>query len=218
MHGPRLVWLVWCAAAIALATGDLGAQAVNRWTFDADPAGRLPAAVTLAALRQPSPGEWTVAHTRAGRFLHHSADAGVRGWAMALLPVEPLRDVELSARIRLSEGTHAGGLVWRYQNALSFHAAVLDLDEQRIAVYRVTDGNRVRLESRDGLELDTNGWHTVKVVHEGARISVSIGGIRVLQETEKGADPLASGGIGVLSEGRAGVAFDDVRVDERRRH
>ena len=135
---------------------------------------------------------------------------------MALMPAEPLRDVQLSVRLRLTSGSRAGGLVWRYRDASNFHAAILNLSDHKISVYRVTDGNRIRLEMRDGLELDGDAWHTVRVIHDGPRVTVFIAGIRVLQDDDRRYAPDMDGRVGVLASGSAEIDFDDVKMAPRR--
>ena len=90
-----------------------------------------------------------------------------------------------SVRLRLAGGARAGGLVWQYQDEHNFYAAMLDLTRQELSMYRVTGGNRVRLETEDDLELDPEAWHTLKVARDDGRIYVALGGIRVFEERDE---------------------------------
>ena len=78
-----------------------------------------------------------------------------------------------------------GGLVWRVQDAENYYLARLDLDRQDIGLYRVTAGNRTRIEGEDDLELDPTAWHTLRVVQEDENIRVYLGGIRVLRARDR---------------------------------
>lgn len=197
------------AAAALLA----GAPQVRVWTFDDLPLDASPADFTLASMRQPAPGRWVVRPAGAGRHLVHLADPSARGWALALAPGDPLRDVVISARLRLAGGARAGGLVWRYQDPDNFFVAALDLTRRDLRLFRVTNGNRVTMESEDDLELDVDAWHVLKVVHHDASVSVSLGGIRVFEERDRGLDRFGPGRIGLMASGDADVGFDDLRVE-----
>lgn len=183
-------------------------------TFDTEPAGTLPKGFELAQMRQDTPGRWLLRRMGSNGYLVHEADAAATGFALALSPDPPLRDVEASVRLRLGGGERAGGLVWRYASPDDYHAAVLDLARAEIVLFRVSAGNRIFLEREDGLELDSSAWHTLKVVHEEWRITVSLGGIRVFQERDRRYDrDTPPGRSGVIATGASEVWFDDLRIE-----
>ena len=206
---PRLPLV---ASAIMVAVVSVAAQAPTLFTFDQVPAGTLPAGFTTAAFRQPASGQWAVNRVGSGAALHHAAVPDGTGWSLALAPDPAPAAFRVTARMRLSGGSRAGGLVWHYQDARNFMAALLDLEDGDLELFRVSDGNRIRLEDRDGLELDPLAWHTLRVIVGEGRTTVSIGGIRVLDWDER-----RSGGrmgrVGLLAHGRAETAFDDLRVE-----
>jgi hypothetical protein len=146
-------------------------------------------------------------------FLVHAADSAAEGFSIALTPAESRRDVALTARVKLTGGSRVGGLVWRCQDAQNYFAVLLDLARGTIGLYRVAEGNRVRIEVEDNLELDPNAWHTLRAVHAGGSVSVSLGGIRVISERDGRFERAAAGRVGVIAGGAADVRFDDVRVD-----
>jgi len=201
-----------CLATAALVAG----QRDSVHTFDADRPGRPPEGFTLAAMRQPAPGVWTVTRDGASGRLEHPADPASRGYSLAIAPGTALRDVLATVRVRLLSGARAAGVVWGYEDANNFLAVVLDLGRADLALYRVRGGNRVRLESKGDLELDPDAWHTLKVVQSGGSVWASLGGIRVFEERfERGRDA-AGGRAGLIATGDSHVWFDDLRVEEPR--
>jgi hypothetical protein len=189
-------------------------------TFDSAPAGQPPPDFTFAAMRQPSPGAFVVRRTTTGGHVVHAAEAAATGFALALAPGDALGDLTISVRLRLAGGSRAGGVVWRYVDARNFYAALLDLRQQEVSLYRVTNGNMIRIEQERDLELDVEAWHTLKVVHDNAEVRVSLGGIRVFTDDERRHDRLLPAGrAGLLTSGAAEVWFDDLRIapDRRRR-
>lgn len=193
----------------ALAAGS--AQEALR-SFDQDAIGAAPPGFSFAVARLPAAGRWNVRADNGNRFLAHTPDAAAgEGFAIALLDGASTGDVRLSARVRLEDGVRTGGLVWRYTGPDNFYAVGLDLDAQEIALYRISRGNRIRLEFEDDLELDRSAWHTVRVEHVEGRIRVALGGIGVMRARARDTDA-AEGRAGVWSAGSAAAAFDDVSV------
>ena len=212
--------MFWSGAVLALlwtVSQASAGQLPREHSFERDPVGRAPGSFEFAAMRQDAPGRWLIRRDGTNSALVHEADPAAGGYALALAPATPLRDVEVSVRLRLAAGTRAGGLVWRYRDPQHYYAAVLDLVDGGLALFRVTEGNRIFLESEDGLELDANAWHTLKIVHDESRIVVSLGGIRVFEERVRRYDRNVSGRTGVFAAGGSEAWFDDLRIERERR-
>jgi hypothetical protein len=191
-------------------------QRVQPRTFDAERAGP-PEGFTFAAMRQPKPGAWTVRRDGANGVLVHPADASASGYALAIAAAPTLQTLAIAVRLRLIGGARTGGVVWQYQDENNHYAAVLDLSQQELSMYRVVAGNRTRLEFEDDLELDPDAWHTMKVVHTGDEIAVSLGGIEVFEEHGRSTRVSSPGRAGVIAAGNSEVWFDDWRVEDRQR-
>jgi hypothetical protein len=182
-------------------------------TFDQDPVGAAPPGFSFAAARLPAPGRWLIRNDGPNRYLAHLSDSsGSEGFALALLDTAPPAELRLSARIKLADGVRVGGLVWHYVNPDNFYAVSLDLMAQEIALYRVSRGNRIRLELEDDLELDRDAWHALRVTHADGRIRVALGGIGVMRARAR--DDLDQGRAGVWSGGGAMAWFDDLALRE----
>ncbi len=217
--GIRSLLLVLPVSLLALGPSP---QAGSVRHFDDDRPGALPSGFTVAAMRQPSAGTWTVERTAANGYLvHASTTSHAGGFSLALAPGQAPIGILVSARLRLTGGTRAGGVVWNFVDANHYSAAVLDLARAELVLYRVVDGNRVRVEMEDDLELDLEAWHSLKVVSDDNRVTVSLGGVRVLQDERRTGRPVAPLRAGVLAAGDANVCFDDLRIepapDRRRR-
>jgi hypothetical protein len=212
-RGPtRLVRLAPVALAVAAAAAFAAAETSR--TFDADPAGRPPAGFTFHVVRHQAPPHWLVEREQANGFLAHRGEtAGQAGFALALVEADGQSDLSVSARVRLAGGQRSGGLVWRVQDPENYYLARLDLDRQDIGLYRVTAGNRTRIDGEDDLELDATAWHTLRVVQEEENIRVYLGGIRVLRARDR---TFSTGGrAGLWCAGDAVAHFDDLRLGTR---
>ena len=197
----------------ALALGGTAADAV--WTFDSDPIGRASAAFSYRVTRDSAPARWTVQREGTNGFLAHAGEPSARaGFSLALLHGQPRGPQSLSARLRLSGPRGEMGIAWRVQDVNNYYLALLDLEssEQDIGLYRIVNGNRVRIDVEDDLDLDRAAWHTLKVVQEDDQIRVYLGGIRVLRARDR--TFTKPGGVALWCTGDAGAHFDDLRVGQ----
>lgn len=188
-------------------------------TFDEDPVDRAPSGFTLAAMRQSDAGRWVVQRTDVGGHLVHRADPKAPGFALAVADRSVPEDMAVSARLKFNGTSRVGGIVWHYVDDHNYHALLLDLDQGALSVYRITAGNRVRLDMKDELELDPDAWHSLKVAHIGQDIRVMLGGVRVFDEHDRrGHRSGALGRVGLVSTGTSEIWFDDLIVETKRSH
>jgi len=189
------------------------AQSAVVRTFEEDKIGAPPAGFVTAAGREAAAGGWIVRQVGSGRALVHDGKASPPdGFAVAIFSGAQYQDVELSVRLKATGGSRSAGLVWKYQDPLNHYAVQLDLGRQELAIYRVSSGNRIRLEREDDLELDPDAWHSLKILQEDGEIRVYLGGIRVFSERDRQVRGPAS--VGLWTSGDTTVMFDDFRVED----
>jgi hypothetical protein len=213
---PRIVSRRLAVVAVTLASLTMSvvrAQPRVERTFDGDRAGAQPDGFLFARMKGAPVGRWTVQRAGADSFLAQLGE-GVSdsGILLALIDGQghEYENVRVGTRVRLAGGERAAGVVWRYQDAENFYMASLDLAAQRIDVYRIAQGNRVRIKSEDDLSLDPNAWHTLTVVHEENEIRLYIGGIHVFEFWDRALR--RAGRAGVWSTAGTVAHFDVVTV------
>jgi hypothetical protein len=187
-------------------------------TFDGDAVGRPPAGFTFRVARDASPARWAIQRDAGNGFLAHAGDVSARGaFSLALIETPIAGAASISARARLAGSRGEVGIVWRVQDADNYYLARLDLEgrKQDIGLYRIVNGNRVRVDGEDDLELDRAAWHTLKAVQEHDEIRVYLGGIRVLRARDR--TFTQPGTVGLWCTGDAVAHFDDVRVSDGRK-
>lgn len=188
-------------------------QSIRVRTFDDDKIGAPPPGFVMAVGRDAAADRWTVRREGKGRVVEHQGHPSpADSFAVAIMSGAQYQDVELSVRLKATGGGRAAGLVWKYQDALNHYAVQLDLAKQELAIYRVSSGNRIRLEREDDLELDPDAWHALKLVQEDGQIRVYLGGIRVFNERDRVGR--VSAGVGLWTAGDTTVMFDDFRVED----
>lgn len=182
-------------------------------TFDEDKIGAPPAGFGLATGRDAAADGWTVRREGTARvLLHEGKPSPDDSFAVAIFSGTQYQDVQVSVRFKATGGRRTAGLVWKYQDPLNHYSAHLDLVRQEVAVYRVANGNRIRLEREADLELDPDAWHSLKIFQERGLIRVYLGGIRVFRERDRAAAVRAS--VGIWVGGDSTVMFDDFRIED----
>jgi hypothetical protein len=204
---------MWLLALSLFLQAAVAAQNVVLRTFDDDKIGAPPAGFTVAAGREAAVDRWTVRREGAARVLVHEGKASpADSFAVAIFSASQYQDVQVSVRFKATGGGRTAGLVWKYQDPHNHYSAQLDLVRQELAMYRVVNGNRIRLEREDDLELDPDAWHSLKVFQENGLIRVYLGGIRVLDERDR--LPRVHASVGVWAGGDSTVMFDDLRIED----
>ena len=182
-------------------------------TFDEDRMGAPPAGFVFATGRDAAVDGWTVKREGSARvLLHEGKPSPVDSFAVAIFSGAQYQDVQVSVRFKAAGGSRPAGLVWKYQDPLNHYSAHLDLVRQELVMYRVANGNRIRLEREDDLELDPDAWHSLKIFQERGFIRVYLGGIRVFGERDRAQSPRAS--VGLWVGGDSTVMFDDFRIED----
>lgn len=211
LNGARLLRSA-TSALLAFAAAAAAADVVFR-TFDDDAPGTPPPGFMFRATRQQTTGDWEVRGEGPQRHLEHVANPlSAKGLSLAIVG-PAVKEVHLSVKLRLVDGERIGGLVWRYQDANDFYAAAVDLQQQEVALYRVTRGNRIQLDRNMDIELDHELWRTLSVVHQGDEIHVQLDGIGLLHARDRGF--VGAGRAGVWSGGASRSWFDDLRIEDR---
>lgn len=210
------LWVAILTLGSAVAWGAQRAPGEVR-AFESDRVGAAPAGFVFSEARGAAPDRWSVQRVGPDTLLAQVGDP-IRGsgFSFAVLDGPARGDVQVSVRLKLIDGSRSGGLVWRYQDPENFYLASLEISDQRVGVYRVTRGTRVRIRSDDELELDPGAWHTLKIVQERGEIRTYIGGIKVFDVRDRTFRDLGGmpGGVGLWSTGDSVAHFDDFRVEE----
>ena len=199
--------------AFAMLLQAVAAPPVVVRTFEDDKIGAPPAGFVFAAGRDARVDGWSVRREGSARVLgHEGKPSPVDSFAVAIFSGSQYQDVQVSVRFKAVGGARTAGLVWKYQDAMNHYSAQLDLAKQELALYRVVNGNRIRIEREDDLELDPDAWHSLKIFQERGQTRVYLGGIRVFNERDR--LPHSRAGVGLWAGGDSTVMFDDFRIED----
>ncbi len=167
--------------------------------------GTIPDGFRTLTSTPAEPGNWRVERVENTPALVQS-DLGQRGYRLAVLDRVALADVHAGVRLRMGTGDRAAGLAWRVQDAGTYYAARLDLDDRELVLYKFVRGNRVRLNRLTDLRLAANRWYNLLVEHRGTSIRVWLNGIPVARAEDDSVT--AAGSLGFWMPGDGTAAFE----------
>ncbi|HTS66475.1 MAG TPA: hypothetical protein VMH28_30835 [Candidatus Acidoferrales bacterium] len=199
-----------------LALFGIAASAGRVINFDAGPLGKTPPDWISVAGHGRAP-RWEIrrdgsAATQPYVLAQVSNESGADRVPLAILKAMMLRDGDVSVRIKPISGreVQGGGLVWRYQNEDNYYLVRASALEKNVAVYRVQNGQRIRLGAVANHEVLANDWNILKVSVRGNRYQVYLDHRRILQGYD--GTYTGSGQVGLCTVADTVAYFDDFRV------
>lgn len=185
------------------------------WTFEDGMPGSMPSAFEpgLPPPPQRPDGRWQIVEDGRNKVLAQVTEAEGDN-RIVVARGTSFQDVSLSVRLRGVGGDRAGGIVWRYTGSGDHYLARLNLDQQRVNIFRVVRGTRSRIASIDGLEVDVAAWHLLKVEQRGEQIRVWLDGIPVADARDRTIQ--GAGAIGLWTSPDSSAWFDDLRASALR--
>lgn len=126
-----------------------------------------------------------------------------------------LRDVELQVAFKAMRGAldQGGGLVWRYQDSNNYYLTRMNPLEDNFRVYKVVNGKRVQLATKEELKIATGTWHSQRITMKGDHIECFLDETKYLDVTD--ATLPKAGKVGLWTKADAQTYFDSFRVRER---
>jgi hypothetical protein len=206
------------AALLALSSGPALSQETRsqRWDFeDAEPE-KLPAKWTAAKTGEGEGSVWKAQHDE-------TAPSGARVLAQIAAGPRPLfnlcvadgtsfEDLELSVAFKAIKGEidQGGGVVWRYVDPNNYYIARFNPLEENYRLYRVVEGKREQLATKEQLSAPAGKWHTLTVKMKGNAIECFLNGTKHLEAKD---DTFKKAGqIGLWTKADAQTYFDRLEV------
>jgi hypothetical protein len=147
------------------------------------------------------------------------------GWALAEVARDPDplrfplciseqavgRDLDATLRFRPVGGTRArvAGLIFRAQNGGDYYVVRADALDNTVRLYRLDRGKRSQLASK-AASVDSDKWHSLRVVAVLDRIEVALDGNSLFNVTDRGL--LLAGALGVWSQADSVTHFGSFLV------
>jgi hypothetical protein len=200
--------------------GPVFAQDKTRtFTFGKDDLGKLPKGWTAAQTNKGEGSVWKVvadatAPSKSGFAIAQTAEGPGPLFNLCIADDTSYKDVEISVAFKSVKGRidQGGGVVWRYQDPNNYYVARFNPLEDNFRVYKVVDGKRIQLATKD-LSVKDDGWHTLTIRMAGEQIECFLDGTRHLEARDGTLG--RAGKIGLWTKADAQTLFDFLRVTAR---
>ncbi len=208
---PALTALVLLPAALPA-----GGDKARTFTFSKTDAGKAPAGWKVDATAKDPKGAksaWSVvaddsAPGKTGHALMQTGESAGPAFNLCVAEDTSYLDLETSVAFKAMAGDkdQGGGIVWRYQDNNNYYLARMNPLEDNLRVYKVVDGKRIELGSKEGLKVPAGTWHTLRIRQVGKKIEVALDG-KVYLEVEDETITRA-GKVGLWTKADAQTRFD----------
>lgn len=186
-------------------------------TFDKADVDKLPKGWTAAQTGKGDGSVWKVvaddsAPTRKGYVLAQTTEGPKAAFNLCVLDDSKYKDVDIRVAFKAVKGKidQGGGVVWRYQDANNYFVARYNPLEGNLRFYKVVDGGRTQLATKEDLELKAGAWHTFQVAMEGERVECKLNGKQVFEA--KDGTIAKPGKVGLWTKADAQTYFDDLKI------
>jgi hypothetical protein len=182
-----------------------------------DDAGKLPAGWKAEKTGKGEGSVWKVvaddtAPSKSGYALAQTAEGPGGLFNLCVAGDTSFKDVTVSVAFKAVKGKEdqGGGVVWRLQDSNNYYICRMNPLEDNFRVYKVIDGKRIQLGTKEGIKVPAGEWHRVEVTMKGDKIECSLDGKKYLEATD---DAIAKAGkAGLWSKADAQTHFDEFRA------
>ena len=182
-------------------------------TFDSCATDTIPAGWFSAVTGNNKPGHWKVIPNQENKVVGQTSYEG-SGYLFNLLVSEKpvLKNLILSVNLKAISGKEdqGGGLVWRYQDNDNYYVARANPLENNFRLYKVTNGNRKKLESYS-LPVTSGMWHSIVISHNSDTIKCHFDNQLFLQRVDSSINK--AGKTGLWTKADAVTYFDNFQLE-----
>ncbi len=185
------------------AKADVG-KTPKGWTVDKTGRGNGSAWKVVADSTAPSGTGYVLAQTA-------KSPGGV--FNLCTIDDSKYRDVEIKVCFKAVHGKvdQGGGIVWRYQDANNYYIARMNPLEDNYRFYKVVNGRRTQLASKEHILVPAGQWHTLKIECAGNKIECELDGKKLLEKED---DTFKKAGkVGLWTKADARSYFDNFKVE-----
>jgi hypothetical protein len=212
-------WLLGISLAVVMIPLLVGAEEKARnITFTRKELGRVPAGWTVARTGAGEGSVWKVTEDRTspsktGFVLAQTAESPESLFNLCVLDEGKYKDLTVSVEFKAVEGKNdqGGGLVWRYIDAENYYIARMNPLEKNLRFYRVAQGRRTQLGTKEKLPIKAGTWHKLSVEMKGFQVKVSLDGEDVIDASDEFIK--RAGRVGLWTKADARTYFDNFKVN-----
>jgi len=213
----------WTSAGAFLAIAGLALAAedkVRTLHFAREDAGKLPAGWKAEKTGTGEGSIWKVveddtAPSKTGYVLAQTAAGPGALFNLCVAEDTSFKDGDISVQFKAVRGDkdQGGGLVWRYRDNNNYYIARMNPLEDNYRVYKVVNGKRIQLETREEIKVKAGEWHKLKIDMMGEHIQCYLDGEKILDARDSTFPD--AGKVGLWTKADAQTYFDDLKIAAR---
>jgi hypothetical protein len=154
------------------------------------------------------------APSKSGYALAQTAEGPSKFFNLCVAKDISFKDVTVKVAFKAVQGKEdqGGGVVWRFQDPNNYYIARMNPLEDNFRVYKVIDGKRIQLGTKEDIKVPAGEWHRIEVTMKGDKIECSLDGKKYLEATD---DAIGKAGeVGLWTKADAQTHFDEFRASE----
>ena len=186
--------------------------------FEKEAIGTMPKGWTSARTGTGEGSVWTLVEDktapRGSTVLAQTAESPETLFNVCVADDTSFTDVEVTVAFKAMQGKkdQGGGVVWRYVDNNNYYIARFNPLEDNYRLYKVVDGKRIQLATKEAIKAPAGEWHTLAVRMKGNEIVCHLNGKPVLEAKD---DSFTKPGkVGLWTKADAQTYFDDFQVKE----
>lgn len=190
----------------------------SKWDFEDAAVGKLPKGWSAAKTGDAEGSVWKVVEDttapKGSKVLAQAAESPGFLFNLCVADDTDFKDVEVSASFKAVKGKtdQGGGLVWRYLDANNYYVVRMNPLEDNFRLFKVVNGKRTQIASKDNLEVPAETWHAMTVTMKGDQIECALDGKKYLEA--KDGTFTKAGRVGLWTKADAQTYFDDFNASE----
>ena len=205
---------------ILLIAGVVTADEPKAITFDfkSDKIGSIPKGWSVAKTGKGEGSVWKVVEDKTApkgsKVLAQTAASPSTVFNLCVVDEAAFSNVEVTVSFKAVKGNNdqGGGIVWRFADANNYYVVRFNPLEDNYRLYKVVDGKRIQLATKEGLKAPASEWHTLGIQMKGDAITCLLKGKKQLEAKD---DTFTKAGkVGLWTKADAQTSFDDFQARE----
>jgi hypothetical protein len=186
--------------------------------FEAATVGSVPKGWTVTKTGTGDGSVWKVVEDKTApkgpKVLAQTAESPGPMFNLCVANNTAFKDVKVTVAFKAVKGKkdQGGGIVWRYADANNYYIARFNPLEDNYRLYKVVDGKRFQLATKEELKAPAGEWHTLTIQMKGDEIVCMLNGKKHLEVKDDTFTKAAK--VGLWTKADAQTYFDDFQAKE----
>ncbi len=210
-----MISVVTLSSCVMVAAADPTTKTMQ-WNFEDAAEGALPQSWSSAQTGDGKGCIWKIVGDTTAphgtKVLAQTSESPSHMFNLCVADNTSFQDGDFSMAFKAVKGKvdQGGGLLWRYLDANNYYVARVNPLENNFRLFKVVNGKRSQLATKDGLDFPSEKWHTMRVQMTGNQIECSLDGKKYLEARDETFSK--AGKVGFWTKADAQTYFTALKV------